>query len=68
MFQWKISFHLKASKKTQELIFSRKLIRLAYSPLDSTPLVSNSVNIIQSQSRKSFNIIRDSRILELHLK
>ena len=63
-FQWKTKFNLDPTKKTHEVIFSRKLKEIYY-PL----LVFNNTSVSQSSSPKHLGVILDSKLIfDEHLK
>ena len=63
-FQWKMSFKPDPSKQAQEVIFSRKLKNVSYSPL-----VFNEGNVSSCKSQKHLAILLDSKLtFEEHCK
>ena len=56
-FQWKISFNPDPNKQAQEIIFSRKLKKVCYSPLRF-----NNNNISQASSQKHLRLTLDNRL------
>ena len=56
-FQWKMSFNPDPNKQAQEIIFSRKLKKVCYSPLRF-----NNNNISQASSQKHLRLTLDNRL------
>ena len=64
VFQWMMSFNADFNKQAEEVVFSRKLKKLFYSPLRF-----NNTDVSQASQKKKLGLTLDNRLkFDEHLK